>query len=32
MLALHEWGDPADPPLLLVHGLTESATAWPDRS
>ena len=30
MLALHEWGDPADPPLLLVHGLTESATAWPD--
>ena len=30
MLALHEWGAPADPPLLLVHGLTESATAWPD--
>lgn len=23
MLALHEWGDPTDPPLLLVHGLTE---------
>lgn len=30
MLALHEWGDPTDPPLFLVHGLTESATAWPD--
>ena len=29
-LALHEWGDPTAPPLLLVHGLTESATAWPD--
>ena len=30
MLALHEWGDPTGSPLLLVHGLTESATAWPD--
>ena len=30
MLALHEWGDPAAPALLLVHGLTESAAAWPD--
>ncbi|MDU0347363.1 alpha/beta hydrolase [Actinomyces sp. MRS3W] len=30
MLALHEWGEPTAPPLLLVHGLTESATAWPD--
>ena len=30
MLALHEWGDPTAPVLLLVHGLTESAAAWPD--
>ena len=30
MLALHEWGDRAAPALLLVHGLTESAAAWPD--
>ncbi len=30
MLALHEWGDPTAPALLLVHGLMESATAWPD--
>ena len=30
MLALHEWGDPTAPALLLVHGLTESGTAWPD--
>ena len=29
-LALHEWGNPAAPTLLLVHGLTESAAAWPD--
>ncbi len=29
-LALHEWGNPAAPALLLVHGLTESAAAWPD--
>ena len=30
MLALHEWGDATAPALLLVHGLTESAAAWPD--
>lgn len=30
MLALHEWGDPTARALLLVHGLTESAAAWPD--
>ena len=29
-LALHEWGNPAAPTLLLVHGLTESASTWPD--
>jgi len=22
------WGDPADPPLLLVHGITSNADAW----
>ena len=30
MLALREWGNPTAPTLLLVHGLTESAAAWPD--
>ena len=30
MLALREWGNPTTPTLLLVHGLTESAAAWPD--
>src|SRR5690606_3143684 len=29
-LRLHTWGDPQHPPLLLVHGLTEAGTAWPD--
>jgi pimeloyl-ACP methyl ester carboxylesterase len=23
-----EWGDPADPPLLLVHGVTSSSGTW----
>jgi pimeloyl-ACP methyl ester carboxylesterase len=23
-----EWGDPADPPLLLVHGVTSEASIW----
>lgn len=29
-LTVHEFGDPAGPALVLVHGLTEAGTAWPD--
>ena len=29
MLALHEWGDPAAPALLLVHGLECSVFLGP---
>ncbi len=26
--AIAEWGDPADPPLLLIHGITSSSASW----
>lgn len=26
--AMIEWGDPADPPILLVHGVTSSVETW----
>ena len=29
-LAVHRYGDPTAPPILLLHGLTEAGTAWPD--
>ena len=29
-LTIHRYGDPAAPPVVLVHGLTEAGTAWPD--
>ena len=29
-LVVHEFGDAQDPPLVLVHGLTEAGTTWPD--
>lgn len=29
-LNIHEFGDSAAPPLVLVHGLTDDGTCWPD--
>ncbi len=29
-LVVHEHGDPAAPPVVLLHGLTDAGTAWPD--
>jgi pimeloyl-ACP methyl ester carboxylesterase len=29
-LNVHSFGDPDAPPLVLVHGLTEDGTCWPD--
>jgi pimeloyl-ACP methyl ester carboxylesterase len=29
-LTIHRYGDPCAPPVVLVHGLTEAGTAWPD--
>lgn len=29
-LTLHRYGKPGGPTLVLVHGLTEDATTWPD--
>lgn len=29
-LVVHEFGSPSDPALVLLHGLTEAGTAWPD--
>jgi pimeloyl-ACP methyl ester carboxylesterase len=29
-LTVHRWGRPDGPPLLLLHGLTDAGTAWPD--
>ncbi|WP_246036745.1 alpha/beta fold hydrolase [Cellulomonas telluris] len=29
-LTVHRYGSPAAPPLVLVHGLTDAGTAWPD--
>lgn len=29
-LTVHRWGPPDAPPLLLLHGLSEAGTAWPD--
>ena len=29
-LHVHEYGNPAGPPLVLVHGLTDDGTCWPD--
>jgi len=29
-IAVHEFGTPGRPTLVLVHGLTESGAAWPD--
>lgn len=29
-LTVHRWGPPDGPPLLLLHGLSEAGTAWPD--
>ncbi len=29
-LTVHEWGPPDAPPIVLLHGLTEAGTAWPD--
>lgn len=27
---VHEFGNPSAPPLVLVHGLTDDGTCWPD--
>lgn len=29
-LAVHRYGDPDAPTVVLLHGLTEAGTAWPD--
>lgn len=29
-LTVHHWGPPDAPPIVLLHGLTEAGTAWPD--
>lgn len=29
-LVVHEYGDPAAPPVVLLHGLTDAGTTWPD--
>ena len=29
-LIIHRFGNPDAPPVVLVHGLTEAGTAWPD--
>lgn len=29
-LTVHRWGPSDGPPLLLLHGLTDAGTAWPD--
>ncbi|WP_196250855.1 alpha/beta fold hydrolase [Cellulomonas sp. JZ18] len=29
-LTVHRYGSPVAPPLVLVHGLTDAGTAWPD--
>jgi pimeloyl-ACP methyl ester carboxylesterase len=29
-LTIHRYGDPDAAPVVLVHGLTEAGTAWPD--
>lgn len=29
-LVVHRYGNPDAPPVVLVHGLTEAGTAWPD--
>lgn len=29
-LTVHRWGPPDGPPLLLLHGLTDAGTTWPD--
>ena len=29
-LTLHRYGKPGAPTLVLVHGLTEDGTTWPD--
>lgn len=29
-LVVHEFGSPESPELVLLHGLTEAGTAWPD--
>ncbi|MDR0960611.1 MAG: alpha/beta hydrolase [Propionibacteriaceae bacterium] len=29
-LTVHHHGDPAHPPLVLLHGLTDAGTVWPD--
>ena len=29
-LAVHHYGDPDAPTVVLLHGLTEAGTAWPD--
>ena len=29
-LTIHEYGDPSAPTILLVHGVTEAGTSWPD--
>ncbi len=29
-LSIHEHGDPSAPTILLVHGVTDAGTSWPD--
>ena len=29
-LVVHEYGEPGAPPMVLLHGLTEAGTTWPD--
>ena len=29
-VVVHEYGDPGAPPMVLLHGLTEAGTTWPD--
>ena len=29
-LTLHDYGDPSAPTIVLLHGLTEAGTTWPD--
>ena len=29
-VVVHEFGDPGAPPMVLLHGLTEAGTTWPD--
>ena len=29
-VVVHEYGEPGAPPMVLLHGLTEAGTTWPD--